>query len=554
MKSTVGAEHDAGWSPTMPRNPVLTWLLACLLCGVVFVRAVDSVVETGMASEMPFWVEQAIPVVLTDRLCDGAGNYTSRAKLHTIFNDGRSSTVTLPFAEIDRRIHAVLETAPEINCAGKSLSMGNDDKGIADFVRLGFFLFGPQAGSIIVLYGLLLAISIVLYLICFWHRAAYTAGLITLLMGIGSIMPFIAADTNSASLLALRAFPILSMVACLNVLVVLTAIAGGEVFYGIRQRMLAACVLQILLIVFVAHIRTTAVWQFVAISVVALPVLWIRRKYHTPRFLTGFALACVLLPLVHAVAYPLWQRLTYAPIYRNAEAGELHSRVFYHNIFSGFAFSPALRDRYGIRIDDWSVMQATSRYMEAEGRIEEFERVLPPGTDAKAPRGQIRNWSAYEAILREMVLKTMNEHPTGVVEAIRWKLVWFGQYIGWVLGVRDELPPSFVFEPLEWKWDVAAEFERMKKMIASQSPRPTPATPVNLALLALAGLCLGNRYGVRSLVAIPVIAAASLIPVIVGYPSVWGSFDGAVGTLAALAGLVVLAIATVLFLGREIVR
>jgi hypothetical protein len=152
-----------------------------------------------------------------------------------------------------------------------------------------------------------------------------------------------------------------------------------------------------------------------------------------------------------------------------------------------------------------------------------------------------------------MVIKTVREDTMGVVDAIRWKLVWFGQYVGWILGARNELPSPYYFEPLEWKWDVAAEFTRIEKTIASQHPRPTPVTPISLIVLAVAGMSVGNRRGAWSLIALPILAAASLIPVVVGYPSVWGSFDGAVGVLAVLAGIIILSGAGVRFLGSKLI-
>ena len=554
MGSSLDNVRSRGYLSSLFRRPAIVFAIACLLSGVLFSRAATLVVDSGMADQMPFWVEQAIPVVLTDNICGDVGNYTSRSKLHAIFNHGRSPTVTLPLAEVDQRIQAVYQTSPNESCSGHAQSMGNDDKGIVDYVDLAFFLFGPQAASVIYLYGLLMALSIALFLFCFWRQPAYAASLIVLLTGVAGIVPFIAVDTNSASFLALRAFPILTMVACLNLLVVLVAVFKGDFFATDRNRVLGACLLQLMFIVYVAHIRTTTAWQFVVISGVALPVLWVCYKQQVDRGLKFFVLFCSLSLPIHAVAYPMWQHLTYSDIYDNAKEGQLHSRVFYHNIFSGFAFNPTLRDQYQIRVDDWSIMQAASRYMESESRLEEFAGMLPPETDPLAPKGRIGNWSAYDKVVREMVFDTLLKQPGAVLAATYGKLVWFGEYIGWILAVRDRLPSSEVFNPLEWKWDVASEFTKVERAIADKTPRPNPANPFTIFLLAIAAMTLRGRQATRSLWAIPILAAGSLIPVLVGYPSIWGSFDGAVGMLAVLAAIIFVIFALPGFLARRLFR
>ena len=97
--------------------------------------------------------------------------------------------------------------------------MGPDDKGIVDLIELSFLTFGYAAENVTLMYYVILAASCSIYVAAFWHTPSRLLLVTALLAMLYLSLPMVAYNGQLRSVLALRALPVLAMVACLHCLV-----------------------------------------------------------------------------------------------------------------------------------------------------------------------------------------------------------------------------------------------------------------------------------------------------------------------------------------------
>ena len=97
-----------------------------------------------------------------------------------------------------------------------------DDKGIVDFTRLAFRLYGIELSSLYYMYFTVVLISCLLYVVCYFDDVAKLALLAFLCLAFYTTMPAFLAYPPGIDVLDVHAFGLLSLVAFLHILVAAT--------------------------------------------------------------------------------------------------------------------------------------------------------------------------------------------------------------------------------------------------------------------------------------------------------------------------------------------
>ena len=496
-----------GWITRLEQPRTATRLAAAL--GVLLIVAAFGLVVTRAVAldfhnRQPFWVADAIPAVVSELFYDHQKRYTTLESVHRRF-----------FARVDREV----ATARQINAALRRLEetanedpgtayllLGPDDKGIVDLVKGGFLLFGVRTESIVTMYFTLLLLSCTLYVVAYWRSPSALLLLAAFLGMFYLVMPMFMYNGQLRSLLALRVLPILSIVACLHCLLFM----ASSLHTRVRAVQIVLVALQILLITFTIHLRSTTLWQVATIlgfglAVLTVPVVWRKPlptlpwspsipttprpplprqgEGETPRDLrvaspppahrermsakpifaprsglggegftrAGVRASSLLAPLTaiglviggylglqayHAIALP--------EEYRRGD--EIATRVFWHNIFTGFAYHPALQQRFEIWLDDVSIIAATGRYLVEIGQADRWQEMggrLPvPGTSDGASSFEGIKFATYDPAVREMLVARCSTYLRECLETfLVYKPMSLVKNLAWLYGFRD-LPPD----------------------------------------------------------------------------------------------------------------
>ena len=159
----------------MFRNNICAKYFGLLFVFLSFYYGIYISASLSLFCNIPGWEVEAIPAVLSQHLYGHAGDYTFLTDLGRVFRENLSG---FDCRSIDKAI-AAIEAMPLNAGPGYSL-MGNDDKGVVDFVSLAFLMFGAQAQSIPVLYFVLNSISALAVLVAVRGNpnASVTVGLL----------------------------------------------------------------------------------------------------------------------------------------------------------------------------------------------------------------------------------------------------------------------------------------------------------------------------------------------------------------------------------------
>jgi hypothetical protein len=452
----------------------LASLLSVLLVVAAFGMVVTRAVALDFHNRQPFWVVDAIPAVLSELYYGHEKRYTALESVHRRF-----------FARVDREV----ATARTINAALRRLEetaedssgepyrlLGPDDKGIVDLIAGSFLLFGLRTESIVTLYFALLLLSCALYVVAFWRSPSALLLLAAFLGMFYLVMPMIMHNGQLRSILALRVLPILSMVACLHCLLFMATSLHARV--GAVQIVLVA--LQVLLITFTIHLRSTTLWQVVTIVgfgvvVLVVPAVWhavaSRRQPppptpppcageggpdslspgggglgwgipRSPVLAAGVAIGLMVggylgLQAYHAVALP--------EEYRRGD--EIATRVFWHNIFTGFAYHPELHERFRIWLDDVSIIAATGRYLAETDQLDRWQEMggrlpVPDESNSTASSFEGIKLAKYDPVVREMLIARCTTLVRECLETFVWyKPASLLGNLAWLYGFRA-LPPD----------------------------------------------------------------------------------------------------------------
>jgi len=468
-----GVDGVDGWLGRLKgtRAARLASAVGVLLIVAAFALLVGRAVELGFFDRQPFWVADAIPAVISELYYGHTKRYTALESVNRRFH-ARVDREVATARQINAAIRRLEETANEDPDPGYVL-LGPDDKGIVDLIKGGFVLFGARTESIVAFYFTLLLLSCGLYIVAYWRSPSALLLLAAFLGMFYLVMPMIMHNGQLRSILALRALPILSMVACLHVLL----FVASSLHTPVRAWQAVPVALQVLLITFAIHLRSTTLWQVATILgfgavVVLVAVL---KKAPTPRpsrpaareekqtdesqaasrpgargrgwriprpvLAAGIAVGLMVggylgLQAYHAVALP--------EEYRRGD--EIATRVFWHNIFTGFAYHPGLQERFRIWLDDVSIIAATGRYLvetDQEDRWLEMGGKLPvPGEADGAASFEGIKFAKYDPAVKEMLVARCTTLVRECLETLLWyKPLSLAGNLAWLYGVR-QLPPD----------------------------------------------------------------------------------------------------------------
>jgi hypothetical protein len=576
----------------------LASLLGVLLVVVAFGIVVTRAVALDFHNRQPFWVTDAIPAVLSELYYGHEKRYTALESVHRRF-----------FARVDREV----ATARTINAAMRRLEetgeesrgepyrlLGPDDKGVVDLIAGSFLLFGLRTESIVTLYFTLLLLSCALYVAAFWRSPSALLLLAAFLGMLYLVMPMIMHNGQLRSILALRVLPILSMVACLHCLLYMATSLHARV--GVVQIVLVA--LQVLLITFTIHLRSTTLWQVVTIvgfgiAVLVMNALTPRPPHHayhgapnphgpvrgkggdsipaplspggrgvggegarvgvrgSPLLAAGAAIGLMVggylgLQAYHAVALP--------EEYRRGD--EIATRVFWHNIFTGFAYHPELHERFRIWLDDVSIIAATGRYLAETDQLDRWQEMggrlpVPDESNSTASSFEGIKFAKYDPVVREMLIARCATLVRQCLETFVWhKPVSLLGNLAWLYGFRA-LPPDLDVTLSPYFGDILErQIVGMTEGLDGRGWRAYLWTPMVLLIVAPFAVLLLLETRQRTWAAFGAclgLALGSTIPTVAGYAAPHTISEAAIaaGMLIYLGVCVALAAGLRLVLSRE---
>ncbi len=538
---TAGFTVDLDWlrSESLRRNLVTGACLALVV--LTFFLSLGAALRLKMHSDVPYWVSSAVPPALSRVAYGHAKHYMSLNFVHEAYYGQLTSSYA---KDINRTIADILLKYPVANDHSDRV-LPSDDRGIVDLTEISFRIFGYRIEGVLYLYYIVLGLSAALYAYSYRRNPFALLLLAAFLLLHRMILPMIKYDAQLNGLTALRCMPILAMIACMH----------GILFHfeqKVDRKQMAAFVLQVAIIVFVMHIRSTAIWELVLVIGAGVLALLLR-KGPVASWRTGPSRPFVRRPVVAAIvsSLALFSVLKLYLAYGFPEEyyreGQSVTRVFWHNIYSGLVYSPGFAQRDDLRIDDFTTLEATQRFLKERGREKEWDAIL-----RGAPDYTKISWRDYDQVVKEMFFVRCAEHSGDCAAAfLYYKPVAMMRTVFWVYGfVR--LPPDldfFTSKHPEVGVVVKEQFMEASRQLDIHKERGRPWFRRLLFLVAaFAGLAAAWRVR-RDLM--PVIAAAgalaagSMVPSVIGYPAPHTIAEAALAIpllLVALPAWIVLAL------------
>lgn len=497
--------------------------LLMLAVAVALLLNVFRSVEFGVIRNAPVWVLHAVPAALTQMFVKSVPRYTYSKRVHdAYFVSPWEAPGTR--ADVNRAISKIA-ALDQSTTDSSYLLLGNDDKGIVDFIEASFRIFALRIESVALLYYSVLFLSTLLFVWRYWRRPMAMATVACLLFSMYQFLPLIVFNQQLTSPLALRCMPVLSLIACLHC----------ALFCWRPEKSIAAViavVLQAMLVVLLLHIRSTAIWQIhliVLLGVLACVATW-HRSRNTVRDNRAGGYVLVLLPAIVSIAgiiaLNLYRQAVFPEDYRRGD--QILTRVVWHNVYSGFALHPIFAEQQSLRIDDVSIIAATGQYLKGIGREDLWKEI-----GGESPGYNRIKWAKYDPILRDMVIATCKAQVLMCAETLlRYKPYYFWDTLLWFYRIRDvpAVADAFVstyFGDVVKQQIISANAELEKRNL---SAAPWRSGFVWMLMLLAIGIVLsGDRAnGIAEVACMLAISIISIVPSIAGYPAPHGMIDSAV--------------------------
>jgi hypothetical protein len=514
VQQRAGRTHRTSLAVLLPS------VLAIALIGVAFGMTTARVVALEIDTHPPVWVLNAIPAALSELTYGHPKRYTSLTSVHERFFDSLPPERNIWAKSINLSIRKAREIAPS-RVGTEYVLLGPDDKGIVDLIELSFMTFGYAAENVTLLYFVMLLASCLIYVAAFWRSPSHLLLAATLLAMLYLLLPMVAFNGQLRSILALRALPVLSMVACLHCLLFM----AGSLRERVSVWQIGLVALQIGLIAFTIHLRATTIWQIM--TIVGFGILVLIAARFRPFGVTmaswrstglavgatiGLAVAGYLgVQAYHAVALP--------EEYRRGD--EIATRVFWHNIFSGLAFHPDFAERYQLRIDDASVFAAMRDYLTETGRYQVW---LEIGGEAQVEFRGLK-FAKYDPLVRELLIARCSTYVRECAEAmLYYKPVALAGNLAWLYGLQPLPPYLDIVVPMrlgEAGAQVKYQYIEATQLMDEHGQRAYLWTPLALLVIApfVVLLALEPRRSVwAAFAACIALVLGSTIPTVVGYP------------------------------------
>ena len=488
--------------------------------------------DEGVFKNAPFWVLDAVPAALTNIFAPSAPRYTISDAVADAYlgsprqPPGSAEAVNSAIAKVTRQdfTHAA---------RGYAL-LGNDDKGIVDFVELAFRVFGLRIESVAIAYYALLLLSSLLFCWRYWNNCMAMVALTSVLFAEFQILPYLVFNPQLTSPLALRCIPIISVIACLHC---------ALHYWRTRATLtdLAAVFLQALLIVFVLNVRSTAIWQPLLLLgfglIFALRRWRDRRRNSTvdplPRFMAMIMPS--LLMVIALAALNAYRALAFPAEYSAGE--QITTRVIWHNIYSGFALHPRLAAEHALRIDDMSELADVGRALKQQGKLNLWQRL-----GGETPNFSKINWAVYDPVVGEVLVELCRKETRDCLETfLIYKPYYFFDTLLWFYGLTEFPSVADVFVSTYFGDIVKTQ---VQEATAKLRQRGLTAAPwgsgfVWLLLVLAIGALIAQMRSRRPRIEGPVVSLAAMAlmstaPSMIGYPAPHGMANSVVAINATL--------------------
>lgn len=412
------------WESSGRRQDRVRWQHVALTLLVVLAVLLLWIRNDGLSRGTSFRYDTAALIAKTQLLLDTPRDYTGYVILRRVPEELSADEVRAWRAELSRASgyedDQIFQT---------------DDKGLVDFARWSYQLFGMNNLSFLEFWFLVLLLGIAVYVVDLHSDMPSLLLLLLFVLALYATAFAIPLTDQLDNLNDPRFYGSLSTVPLLHLLI--ATLRGNR-----SIRTLCCLMCQVFIVVIVYHARSSTSWQVLCVLSVAgalvirdLASAWREREgRRLARTVLARSLPVVML-LAGLFALSLYTRVAYHPSYFGPVQSARH--IVWHNVFMGFAVHPDLSQRYGIpTLSDIAVEEAAQRYILASGDRLRWERVF---TDPDDGSSRV-NWSVYDEVVREMVFDAAWRFPLETVTTFAfYKPRLFVRQFLWAMGV---LPTS----------------------------------------------------------------------------------------------------------------
>lgn len=264
------------------------------------------------------------------------GNADILSKLGTKFPDNLHNSTLINHAIDDART-----VKWPFNPATGVRGAGSDDIGFADYVKMGFYLFGHNLLALYLTYFVILGISVAAFISVFRHQLEKLA--IFAISCIALACLFDSSILNPENLGSITDPRFLSTLCIIPTLHIAFVIGDRSPPFALN---IVGIVIQSAILVFMFSIRASVVWALFAILV--FWAIWSVRDVRTMKRLTSWGWVIgILLVVIGLHAFYVFQVLH--PVYK--QKGENTSHALWHALFYQLQFHPKWNEKYSAAYD-----------------------------------------------------------------------------------------------------------------------------------------------------------------------------------------------------------
>jgi hypothetical protein len=411
---SVGASYQLGHDKRMFGYPVYRWRESMAI-------ALSRMQETPLHGYLAY---RSIRDYLAQ---NGLGIFTS--EMNPVPTQDQLNALVNDTSRIEGLIRGAL-TVP-INYSLAPVTLLGNEKGLADFYYIAFTLFGVHISSLVVFYYSLLLISVGAYIWSFRNSVFCMTLLMFYLIGHFYMVEYYSTLHDISVVHNSRFFPVLSFLPAMHLLLLVL----GRVKPSLG--LIAAGILQTIILMFVVLCREEAAWQVMA--VLAAPILVASGKplfeaIRRPRLLhlavRDLALSAwpSIVMMVGVVSYFAYLTVMLDNVFYKTET---KSHVFWHSLYSGtISASPELYKLYDFGGGLWTDEMVYDAVMaDLRARDEDLQKNPsdPAWKIAFRVNGVIyintqHDVGVYDSLVRHIYLNVFREHPWLVLESfVVWK-------------------------------------------------------------------------------------------------------------------------------------
>ncbi len=425
-------------NPTAPGRSFIFFLFIFLLLAANFISGIDKGLDHSLPGGRGRHI-QYIAAAISAKVYGVGGYLYSQAVMDTLFRLGMGDPPDVSEASLiahftdanmlDSAVAAASHIPRSVVVASRTGTLGQEDIGYVDFLRMSYSLFGVKYASAYYGYFLILGLSVVFFL-AFPVCTPFTTSLFLSIFLISHLALLNTVASLGYELLTVTNVRFFGALGLVPLAYLILAILRG--FRLGLTATTAGVVLEAALLAFTLLVRISGFWMIlVLVAFVAVSTLQycFRRQFDfaliRPRSthevyaefhssILRSSVTALLLVVAIFGAMKFWESYNLSPQYK-AE-GNITTHLFWHNAFDGLAGSPDINAlfiaRYGVvpsQVSDWLGYTAAIDELRREGIPEAKWKASP---DSVMPvKAEI-----YERVVRGLYFGLVREHPLWVFE------------------------------------------------------------------------------------------------------------------------------------------